>query len=269
MAAVLLLAGGSGCQPETSCAENGSPCGGNPTGSWNVVGACRDPAFAPPVPVTYFQQPVQMARQPTPMTASSDWCSSLVLGNVMGATGVTSFTFPHDTLGVAGGQITYTSDDPQQQQGAYQATINTVGAGGIELSPACLSRMGMSLSCEGVASALASFAGAQKGDPGVPCSDSPSEPAACQFFFSYQNISCAAVSSGGCRCRYGVSFAGSLKGRWRRAGGVLTHSDASRMLPSQADYCVNGNNSLSLWGHDRTSILDQPGIRTLSLQRSP
>jgi hypothetical protein len=261
---------GSGCQSEGGCPEAGSPCGGDPSGSWNVTGACRDPVFAPPVPVTYFQQPVQMARQPTPAKASSDWCSSLILGNVMGANGATSFRFPHDTLSVVGGQVTYTGEDAQQQQGTYQAVITTTGTGGIDLSSSCLTRMGFSLSCDMFAEALTSFAARKPVDPGVPCSDSPDEPASCQFFFSYQNISCAPISDGGCRCTYGVSFSGSFQGRWIRTGGLLTHSDTSRMLPTQADYCVQpAAGSLTLWGHDRTSIFQQAGIRTLNLVKAP
>jgi len=103
----------------------------------------------------------------------------------------------------------------------------------------------------------------------VPCTDSPSEPASCQFFFSYHNISCAPVSGGACQCNYGVSFAGSSQGRWLRDGSILTHSDASKMLPTQADYCVQtAGSSMTLWGHDQTSILNQPGILTLNLQRA-
>jgi hypothetical protein len=235
-----------------------------------VVDACRDPVFAAPLPVTYYQQPVQMARQPTPAMASSDWCSSLVLGNVMGNTGATNFIFPHDTLGVTGGRITYTSEDPQNKQfGTYQAVVDTLGTGAIDLSEACLARMGVSLSCDMVAAALTSFAAVKQGDPGVPCNDSINQPAVCQFFFSYKNITCTAIAGSACHCSYGVSFSGALKGRWTRTGALLTHSDASRMLPSQADYCVQGSDSMILRGHDRTSILDQPGVRTLSLQRSP
>ncbi len=210
-----------------------------------------------------------MARQPTPAVASSDWCSSLVLGNVGGTIKATAFNFPHDTLGVAGGRMTYTSEDSQKQSGTYEAAIDTVGRGGIDLSATCLTRMGMSVSCDVVAAALTSFAVSKLLNPGVPCSDSPNEPATCQFFFSYQDITCTAIPDGACRCSYGVSFAGTFNGRWTRAGTLLTHSDASRMLPSQADYCVQGSDSMTLWGHDRTSILNQAGIRTLKLQRSP
>ena len=105
--------GGLGCQNDTSCAEDGTPCGGDPTGSWTLTGACRDPAFAAPVQSTYLGQPVAQARQPVAPTTSSDWCSSVAVN----AQGLSAFVFPHDTLAVSGAdsQITYAGD------GTYQA----------------------------------------------------------------------------------------------------------------------------------------------------
>jgi hypothetical protein len=268
LAVALLLLLAAACQPDR-CPEDGQPCGGDPSGSWNVVNACRDPVFSPPVQVTYLGQPVAMARQPNPMMSSSDWCSSIVLGS---SSSVTAFTFPHDTLSVSGGTITYVSDsdDPEQRRGTYQAVIKTTGAGSVDLSPACLTRSGTSLTCDMVTAALVDFAAVSVADPRVPCTDSPSEPASCQFYYSYANISCAQSAGGGCRCTYSVSFAGALNGRWIRTSALLTHSDASKMLPSQADYCVDSaSGSMAMWGHDRTSILNQTGIRTLELLRAP
>lgn len=256
---------GLGCQPQTSCPEDGAACGGDPTGTWNVANFCRDPFFAAPTPPTFFRQPVEMARQPSPVTTSSDWCSSLVVG----AAAVTSFSFPHDTLSVSGGQLTYAADNPQAVEGTYRAVIRTSGPGAIDLSPTCLARSGMSLSCDMVTAALVKFAAIAVADPGVPCTDSPGDRDLCQFYYSYENIACAAISDGGCRCSYDVSFAGTLQGRWIRSGGILTHSDMSKMLPSQADYCVDGGSGiLSLWGHDQTSILNQSGVRTLKLNKT-
>lgn len=252
-----------GCQPATTCPENGAPCGGDPTGAWTVVDACRDPVFAAPLQPTYQGQPVEMARQPNPVMTSSDWCSSLIVG----PSGVSSFTFPHDTLSPSGGQITYAAD------GTYQATIDTTGPGAVDLSVACLTRAGSSTSCDTVAASLTAFAAVKPAQPGQPCTDSPSEPAGCQYYFSYENIACAPSgpsADAGCHCAYTVSFAGALAGRWSHTGSVLTHFDASKMLPSQADYCVDATNGrLSLWGHDQTSLFDQTGIRTLELQRMP
>jgi len=260
---ILLL--GFGCQPEVSCAEDGKPCGGDPSGTWNVTNFCRDPVFAPPLQPTYLGQPVEMARQPSPTMASSDWCSSLFVGG----SAVTSFTFPHDTLTVSGGQLTYVSDDSQQLQGTYDAVLDTSGAGNIDLSASCLTRSGATFTCDMVAAALVRFAALKPADPGVPCTDSPSEPSLCQFYYSYKDIQCVGTAASGCRCTYGVSFAGALHGRWTRAGSLITHSDTSKMLPSQADYCVNSaGGSMALWGRGRTSILNQTGVRTLKLQKT-
>jgi hypothetical protein len=42
------------------------------------------------------------------------------------------------------------------------------------------------------------------------------------------------------------------------------------LLPTQADFCVAGNDTqLSLWGHDRTALFDMPGLLTLELQKVP
>src|SRR3954468_7037396 len=75
--ALLALAGvalgGLGCQNDTGCAEDGTPCGGDPTGTWTLNDACRDPAFAAPLQPTYVGQPVAQARQPVAPTTSSDW----------------------------------------------------------------------------------------------------------------------------------------------------------------------------------------------------
>jgi hypothetical protein len=248
-----------------TCGEGGPACGGDPTGTWNVVGACRDPVFAPPYQSTYAGQPVAVAREPNPVMASSDWCASLVLGG----SGITAFAFPHETLAVSPTtQLVYTSDGPGQ--GTYQANIDTGGPGQIDLSTSCLTRLGASLGCGEFTTALTDFAAMRPGDPGVPCNDGLDQPARCQFYFSYSNIACAALAAGGCRCTYQISFASLMSGRWRSEGATLVHSNAAKMLPSEADYCVGrAGESLSLRGHDRTSLLNQTGIRTLELERAP
>lgn len=257
-AAILLIA--FGCRPDTTCQMDGAPCGGDPTGTWTVIDACRDPFFARPLQTTYLGQPVEMARQPNPTVASSDWCSAIFFGG----TTATAFTFPHDTLAVSGGQLTYASD------GTFQAVIDTAGPGGIDLSLACLTRSGGSPSCDMVAAALADFAAVKPAQPGHPCSDSPGEPPDCRFYNSYQDIRCADLPAGGCRCTYSVSFTGTVNGRWSAGEHVLNHFEASKTLPSQADYCVDGSGTvMTLGGHNRTSLFEQDGIHTLALQRTP
>jgi hypothetical protein len=254
---VLALAGA--CQPQTTCEMDGTACGGDPTGTWTVFDGCRDPAFAAPLPPTYQGQPVEMARVPNPVMASSDWCSALFVSS-----GTTAFNFPHDTLAIAGGQITYGSD------GTYQAVVNTGGPGAIDLSAACLTRSGMNLTCDAVAAAMADVAASKPAPPGLPCSDSLADRAECRYYFTYSDIACAGDGAGGCRCAYRVAFAGAFAGQWGVSGGVLTHFDAAKLLPTQADYCVDAaQGTLALWGHDRTWLFDQPGIRTLKLRRGP
>src|SRR5207249_2445687 len=90
-ALILLMMAAAACRPDETCVRDGTPCGGDPTGSWFVVDACRDPVFAQPVQLTYQGQPVAMARQPNPVMTSSDWCSSIFVGGPM----ATAFTFPH------------------------------------------------------------------------------------------------------------------------------------------------------------------------------
>jgi hypothetical protein len=261
LALLSLLLASAGCQGDAGCVADGTACGGDPTGTWTVTGACRDPAFAAPQQTTYQSQPVAVARQPAPVTTSSDWCSMLVFG----AQGLASFVFPHDTLAVSGGQVTYAGD------GTFQAVIDTAGPGRIDLSASCLTRVGASATCDVVAAALADLAAAPGGQaPGIPCTDSPAEPSSCRYYYTYASVACAGDASGGCACTYDVSFAGTFTGRWTAAGDRLVHFDATRTLPSQADYCVDGAGAaLSLWGHDRTALFDEPGIRTLHLQRVP
>ncbi len=262
---VLLLGGllaSFGCQNDTGCAEDGTPCGGDPTGSWTLAGACRDPAFAAPVQSTYLGQPVAQARQPVAPTTSSDWCSSVVVG----AQGLTAFVFPHDTLGVspAGSQVTYSAD------GTYQAVIHTVGPGTVNLSASCLQRFGVALTCDALAAELSDYAARQKGVPGFTCTDSPDEPPNCAYYYAYSGIQCADNGNQGCACHYDVDFAGTFAGKWSTSGTQLVHFDGKKMLPTQADYCVGGGGSaLSIWGHDRTSLFDEAGLRTLNLQRMP
>jgi hypothetical protein len=264
--AVLLLGivgvGSPGCQNDTGCAEDGTPCGGDPTGSWTLTGACRDPAFSAPVQSTYLGQPIAQARQPVAATTSSDWCSSVVVG----AQGLTSFVFPHDTLGVSpsGSQITYASDN------TYEAIVHTVGDGKIDLSASCLQRFGVAVTCDSLTAELNDYAARRLTPPGLTCTDSPDEPANCLYYDSYSGISCGDNGNQGCACSYHVDFAGTFKGKWSRSGTQLVHFDAQKMLPTQADYCVGGGGStLSLWGHDRTALFDEAGLRTLNLQRTP
>jgi hypothetical protein len=239
----LSLSMASACQPQDPCAPAGTACGGDPSGVWGVANGCREPIYQPALPTTYDQQPATMARQPPPEPTSSDWCSYLVYDANMGK--ITSFIFPHDALPLGeGGTVTYASD------GTFGAILSTPGYGQADLSASCLERFGAFPSCADVTTKLATFAGPDG---------------------SYHDIACSDDGGGGCLCTYRISFnpsGGSLSGRWSTSDTLLTHFSSGFRLPSQADYCVDaGGGTMTLWAHDQTDLWDQPGLRTVVLQR--
>jgi hypothetical protein len=256
LAALALLC--AACRPEVACGGGAAPCGGDAAKQWTVVNGCRDPIATEPVPPTYLAQPTTPKRQPLPEPTTTDWCSSLVYGT----TGVTSFQFPYDTLSIASGSFAYAAD------GTYQAHLTTHGPGSIDLSAACRTRFGGSYSCDMIAAALADYVAMKPPDPGTHCTDAQNESRACEHFKSYDGIQCADDGAGGCQCSYQVTFAGVFTGTWSASGGILTHFDASGLLPSQADYCVDAaGDAMTLWGRDGASLLDLPGVRRLDLQQ--
>ena len=225
----------------------GTPCGGDPSGAWMITDACREPSYDPPKPLTYYGQPDTTARQPPPEGTSSDWCSYLVYDPTQG---ITNFLFPHDALLLSGGAVTYDA------AGTFGAKLSTSGSGQIDLSGSCLTRFGDRF-----------------GAPGTRCANltsnlqafSATEP-------SYQNIGCDDDGGGGCLCTYDIGFepsGGSLSGRWGTDGSLLTHFAGSKQLPSQADFCLDGSGTLTLWGHDQTDLWDQLGLRTVTLRPVP
>jgi hypothetical protein len=242
-----IVVGAASCQGQDPCPMNGTPCGGDPSGSWTVVNWCREASYDPPQPLTYYGQPDTMARQPPPEATSSDWCSYLVYDANMG---IKSFLFPHDALLPSGGSVTYDAN------GTFGAKLSTTGTGHVDLSASCLTRFGdrfgaLDTRCANLASDLTTLAATE---------------------LSYQNIGCYDDQDGGCKCTYDIAFepsGGSMSGRWGTDGTLLTHFSGAMQLPSQADFCVDGSGILTLWGHDQTDIWDQSGLRTLSLQRLP
>jgi len=257
MKATLLLGGGClallACTMDDPCAEpSGAACGGDPSGNWIVLDSCRDPAYANPEAVTYYGQTQNMARQPPPEPTSSDWCSDL---RYEPQKGITLFTFPHDTLEIAPGRpVTY------DLSGRYATLLRTAGVGSVDISASCLTRFAVVFQCasadastpEGtrsVADDLAAYSGT--------------------FGTYYQNIVCNDDGNGGCFCSYTILSepgGGGLSGRWSTQGGLMTHFPDTLPIPSQVDLCVTGD-TMTLWGHDRTAVWDQAGLRTVTLQR--
>jgi hypothetical protein len=245
------LALGLGCRMDDDCAPTGDPCGGDPTGEWTIAGSCRDPFYQPPRPVTYFGQAETMARQPPPEATSSDWCSYLTYDPTMG---ITNFVFPYDTLQVTSGRVGYDGG------GAYAALLSTTGKGAVDISVSCLTRFGAVPSCRSPAAPPATHS---LTDDLRAYSVSLGSP--------FQDIDCADDGRGGCSCTYTIAFepsGGGLSGRWSTQATLMTHFAGTKLIPSQADFCVAGD-TMTLWGHDRAAIWDQPGLRTVTLQRMP
>lgn len=238
---------------EDECAPTGDACGGDPSGQWTIAGSCRDPVYQSPRPVTYFGQAETMARQPPPEATSSDWCSYLTYDPIMG---ITNFVFPYDTLPITSGRVAYDSG------GAYAALLSTTGEGAVDISASCLTRFGAIPTCA-------------PADPGAQAATRSLTDDLRAYSISlgspFQDITCADDGHEGCACTYTIAFepsGGGLSGRWSTQSTLMTHFAGTKLIPSQADFCVAGD-TMTLWGHDRAAIWDQPGLRTVNLQRVP
>src|SRR5450432_1461499 len=246
-AALLLLAGG--CKPVDACSETGPACGGDPVGSWVETSVCQDPALQDSLASkqTYRNQPIVPGGQSPPELTSMDWCSSL---QYFGPNGIRVFALPRDTPAVEGAYLSYAPGSSGAHTGGLYTTLLTSSdRTSINYSASCLQRFGYAPgSCAEFGMAFAAYGSTLGGIKETSCLDS---------------------SDGGCTCSYlsGSDAAGTnLSGIWTASGHVITHYAGSGVLPSQVDYCVQGN-QMTLWGHARTSILELNGLRTLSLSK--
>jgi hypothetical protein len=235
-AAAALLAGAA-CRPVDACARSGNACGGDPVGRWTLASACQDPAYKPPLQRTFLGQPTTEARQPPPDPSTSDWCDDLKYT----ASGIEALNLPKDTPSLIGAYIVYSNDN------TYSAFVTSSARTSVEFSSSCLTRFGYSSSCADFGVAFAKYGATLGGVKDTSCED----------------------SANGCLCRYTTESdaAGStLNGTWAASGSVLTHFAGTMVLPTQVDFCVEGD-KMTFWGHDRTNILDIAGARTLDLNR--
>jgi hypothetical protein len=160
---------------------------------------------------------------------------------VYGQSGISNLALPHDAFKLAGAYVSYASN------GGYSAFVTSVGRATLQLSKECLSRNGVMPTCDQVTTDLKAFISSAPGVTAVGCT----------------------TSGDGCLCGYTIESdaAGSaLNGKFSVDGTVITHYAGTDVLPSKVDFCVQGD-SLTLWGHERTNIMDMPGVRTLMLQR--
>ena len=240
------------CRMDDPCAARQSACGGDPTGEWSVSDTCRDPAYQNPEAVTYYGQTEPMARQPPPEPTSSDWCSYLIYDPLKG---IQSFTFPHDTLAFVSGHVTYDG------AGSYAGLLQAGGTGSVDISASCMTRFSVIFQCAPADASTPMGTRSVTDDLTVYSSGSLGAPE--------QNIACADDGSGGCACSYELRSepsGGGLAGYWSTQGPLLTHFAGTKLIPSQADLCVDGD-TMTLWGHDRAAIWDQAGLRTVTMTR--
>ena len=243
-----LLPAAIGCRPTDACAEAATACGGDPIGAWGEVDVCQDPALPDSTIAkrTYRGQSAVTAGQAPPEPTSTDWCSDLVYG----PNGITFLLLPRDTPRILGASLRYSAaglDDPTR--GQYSALVTSSDRTSIEYSASCLERFGYAPgSCAQFGEAFAAYGVGLGGVKETTCKDSV---------------------GGGCLCSYlseSDAAGTNLSGSWSTNGHVLTHYAANMVLPSQVDYCVQGNR-MTLWGHDRTNILDFAGLRTMILDK--
>ncbi len=273
--ALLATAGCSGKGAEGTCVD-GASCGGDPTGTWNVVGSCQfavdqiAQSLGPAENVKNPQPPVLTA-SPVAATTSGEWCSRLFYAfNPTDPTVPTSHIrevdLPHGAPALtSGGQVSFNPDS------TYAVKLDFVGGNSTHFAPLCLQVGGATPSCSDLAANLTQFYITKAG---MDAQGAPIPP-------TFINISCGDSSLGGCDCQYNYQVLLTDAGTWTNLGQVLTEASspssyqynaqpvAASQTPGRAlaaSFCVNGP-SLTLSGYNGTSISDAPGLRVLTLAK--
>jgi hypothetical protein len=247
-----LLLSGTGCRPVDACAETTTACGGDPVGAWAEASVCQDPALQDTIASkqTYRNQPAVSGGQSPPELTSMDWCSAL---QFVGPNGIRFFALPRDTPAIQGAYLSYESaSTTDHTQGLYSTLLTSSDRTSINYSASCLRRFGYPPgSCTDFGLAFADYGKTLGGIKETKCQDS---------------------AGGGCLCSYlseSDAAGTNLSGIWKADGHVITHYAGSGVLPTKVDYCVEGN-QMTLWGHNRTNILDitgLSGLRILTLRK--
>jgi hypothetical protein len=248
-------------------------CGGDPTGTWNVLQACQYQAVkptqptdvndymgAPPVPPT-LTPPQPQPTQLVPAN-SGDWCSSLDYNMDT----VNNVTLWHDVPTLRPGSIVAFNPDH-----SYSALylFSTQGPGfnnTTHFAPICLTANGGDPTCAELATGLTKFYAAGSGTPQPPA--------------TFNDIQCTlSASDQGCDCTYYFELQVIDQGTWSVATGGdtifeqssnFTYNGATLKLSSpaqtmQTTFCRQGS-LLDLSGANGSSLSDLIGLRTLRLQ---
>jgi hypothetical protein len=273
---IVVALGVTGCKTHPECDSLGT-CGGNfitdnstdfyrgdklRDEEWVVVGQkdgtvlpdafCQDQLQVPPTPLTLLRQPPVQSTDRPPDKVTADWCSNIVFKN----TGeVNRFIVWAPPIPLKVGMLTMSEDAAtdlpmDRRQGTYKMEITYLQTRQLEFTETCLTSQGVRLTCPELGRRLGEFLASEANIYSARCYD-------------------PAGTTGGCLCDYDVSFIGGPTGRWFAPpnSSEVTFFDDFYNPPAKADYCVHGDNSLDLTGHDTTALFNQKSFRTMHLRQ--
>jgi hypothetical protein len=273
-----LLAAACGGKGREGICSDGAVCGGDPTGTWDVVGSCQYPAaaidqpFSPREQVQTPQPPV-LTDSPVAATTNGDWCSRLYysptdVDAMHPNSKVLAVDLLHAAPGLVGGQISF-NKSTGSAPASYQVSLSFAEASSTHFTSRCIQFGGATPTCGELATNLEQFyvTTASVNAQGVML-----PPA-------FTNITCNASTDGGCDCTYNYQIALTDVGTWQTLGTVISEASdlgayqyngqpaAASQQPTKtqlASFCRAGN-TLSLSGYDGSFVSSAPGLRVLSL----
>ena len=260
--------------------SDGLICGGDPTGTWDVVGSCQyaadatDQPFSPREQVQIPQPPV-LTSSPVAATTNGDWCSRLyyapadVDGNTPNSK-VLTVDLPHLAPGLSGGQLSFNSATGTTPP-SYKASLNFSSSNSTHFTVQCIQFGGATPTCGELATNLQQFYVTKAGVNGQGVTQAP----------TFTGIACNAASDGGCDCTYNYQVALTDFGTWQVIGNAISQASdlaayqyngqpaAASQQPTKAQlasFCRAGD-TLSLSGYSGSSLSNAPGLRVLSLAK--
>ena len=277
--ALLLVTACSGKGRDGTCSD-GPICGGNPTGTWDVVGSCQyaadaiDQPFSPREQVQIPQPPV-LTSSPVAATTNGDWCSRLYYSPIdVPATSLNSkvltVDLPHLAPGLAGGQVSFNSATSTTPP-SYQVSLSFASSNATHFTPQCIQFGGATPTCGELAINLQQFYVTKAGSNGQGVMQAP----------TFTGIACNTASDGGCDCTYDYQIALTDFGTWQAVGNTISEASdlaayqyngqpaAASQQPTKAQlasFCQTGD-TLTLSGYNGSSLSSAPGLRVLSLSK--
>jgi hypothetical protein len=276
----LLAAACSGKGREGLCSD-GPICGGDPTGTWDVMGSCQYPSdaidqpFSPREQVQTPQPPV-LTSSPVAATTDGDWCARLyysptdVDANSPNSK-VLTVDLPHPAPTLNGGQISFNPVGTAPAK--YQVSLGFAASGSTHFTVQCIQFGGATPSCGELATNLQQFYVSKAGVNAQGMMQAP----------TFKDIACNAAADGGCDCSYNYQVTLTDVGTWQPLGNVISEAGdpgayqyngqpvAASQQPTKAQlasFCLAGD-TLSLSGYSGSFLSGAPGLRVLSLSKHP